>query len=272
MFINRMTNEFFASISQYVSNALSEKGYELVILTGNGSFEREKEALESFITIGVDAVISCAGFGDEISEVYKNYILPTEFVGRYPNKLESSTSVLVNNVNAGRQVASHLIENGCRSFVYVGDVRLQNEKDMRLEGFKKQLLIENKQFPDHNVVYMNQEKNKESRATFKEVYQTLEKPVGVFCYHDMLAVRVMGICDRYGIKIPQDVLLAGVDDLPLCEVVSPRLTSISYRFDMMADAVVEAVFALIKSPNEPLGHKYINQSLNVRKSTEPNKK
>ena len=267
MYINRMTNAFFTSIANYISKALQSKGYELVILTGDGSFEKEKNALESFIYLGAEAVISCAGFGEEIGEVYKNYILPTIFVGRYPINMENSTSVLVNNVNAGRQVASHLVERGCRSFVYVCTTQLRNEKDMRLEGYKKQLALDGVVFEEDNIIYLDPDKHSESRAVFKNIYSKCEKPMGVFCYHDMLAVSVIGICNRYNIKIPEEVKLAGFDNLPLCEVVSPKLTSISYRFDTMADEVVNSVFELIKHPKDGLGHKYVNQSLVVRKST-----
>ncbi len=267
MYINRLTNEFFASITEHISTELSKNCYELIILNGNGTFESEKNALESFVTLGAEAVISCPGYGEEISEVYKNYVLPTVFVGRYPNNFENSTAVLVNNVNAGRQIASHFIENGCKSYIYVGASQLKNEKDMRLEGYKKQLLLENIKFNSENVIYIDYEKNTESRAKFKEVYKRCEKPVGIFCFHDMLAVRIMGICNRYNIEIPKDVLLAGVDNLSLCEVVSPRLTSISYRVDIMAHTVVDAVFTLINEPDKVLGHKYINQSLIARKST-----
>jgi DNA-binding LacI/PurR family transcriptional regulator len=161
-----------------------------------------------------------------------------------------------------------LLECGCKSFVYVGTPQLKGEKDMRLDGFKKQLSSENIIFNEDNLIRLNNEKSSEARAKFKEVYNRCEKPVGVFCYHDMLAVKIIGMCNRYGISVPGDILLAGFDNLPLCEYVSPRLTSISYRFDIMADEVVKALFALIENPQINLGHRYVNQSLVVRKSTE----
>ena len=244
-----------------------KKGDQVIVLSGDGSYEKEREVLESFVLMGVDALISCAGFGDEIGEVYKNYILPTVFLGRYPHNLKNCTAVLVNNVNAGRQVASHLIESGCRSFMYVGTSQLKDEDDMRFEGFTKQLEESGVQFDEKNIILIDPERRAESRADFRNIFNNSQKPVGVFCYHDMLAVSVIGICNRYKIDVPHDVMLAGFDNLPLCEVVYPRLTSVSYRFDLMAEEVIDSVFKLIENPKEPLGLHYVNQSLVVRAST-----
>ncbi|MBQ7800056.1 MAG: substrate-binding domain-containing protein [Oscillospiraceae bacterium] len=268
MHINKLTNVFFSSIARHISDELLKKGYELVVLSGNGSFEREKQALESFVMMGVEAVISCPGFNEEIGEVYKNYILPTVFIGRTPLNMENCSAVLVNNVDAGRQVAMHLAESGCKSFVYVGTSQLKNQSDMRLEGYREQLALLGMSLDEQNVIAMDADDPSQRRAKIRDRFNNLEKPIGVFCYHDMLALSVVGICNRYGIHIPNDVKLVGFDDLALCEAVSPSLSSISYRFDKMAMSVVELVFELIKSPDKYLGERYINQSLVIRKSTQ----
>ena len=267
MYINKITNIFFSSIARKISDELSKMDYELVLLSGDGSFERERDALESFVTMGVEAVVSCPGFDEEIGQVYKNYILPTVFVGRVPAGVENSTAVLVNNIDAGRQVASHLASCGCRSFIYVGTSQLKSQEDMRLEGFKRQLAENGNEFNANNVIMANPDSLSDSRAQIKEMVGKLPKPIGIFCYHDMLALGVVGICNRYGISIPDDVRLVGFDNLPLCEVASPPLTSISYRFDKMAMSVIELVFSLIKAPDKSLGEHYINQSLVIRKSS-----
>lgn len=270
MYINKITNVFFSSIARRISDELIKSGYELIILSGNGSFEREKEALKSFVLMGMEAVISCPGFGEEISEVYKNYILPTVFLGRTPLNMENCSAVLVNNIDAGRQVATHLKEGDCKSFVYIGTSQLKNEVDMRLEGFKRQLSSDNICFDDQNIILVNPDNTAASRPKIKETFNRLKKPIGVFCYHDMLAVSIIGICNRYNINIPDDIKLVGFDNLDLCEVVSPSLSSISYRFDKMAKSVIELVFALIESPKKCFGENYVNQSLIVRKSSRAN--
>ena len=267
MFINKITNVFFSSVARRISDELAKMGYELVILSGDGSFEREREVLESFVTMGVEAVISCPGFDEAIGQVYKNYVLPTVFVGRTLANMETQAAVLVNNLDAGRQVASHLVSCGCNSFVYVGTSQLKSGEDMRFVGFKSQLAESGADFDPNNVIMANPDSLSDSRVQIKETLNRLPKPVGVFCYHDMLAVGIIGICNRYGISIPDDVRLVGFDNLALCEIVSPPLTSISYRFDKMAMSVIELVFSLIKAPDKSVGERYVNQSLVIRKST-----
>lgn len=48
----------------------------------------------------------------------------------------------------------------------------------------------------------------------------------LICSHDLLAQDVMVRCQRSGIRIPEDLSILGIDDLPLCQAVSPTLSSI----------------------------------------------
>ena len=48
----------------------------------------------------------------------------------------------------------------------------------------------------------------------------------ILCSHDLLARDVMRQCQKIGLRIPQDVSIMGIDDLPICQETSPALSSI----------------------------------------------
>ena len=55
----------------------------------------------------------------------------------------------------------------------------------------------------------------------------LEKPVAVFCAHDLVALDLLRICQRNGIRVPEDVAILGVDNDPLlCDFTNPTISSI----------------------------------------------
>lgn len=48
----------------------------------------------------------------------------------------------------------------------------------------------------------------------------------IICSHDLLARDVMTRCRKNGIRIPEDVSIMGIDDLPICLETKPALSSI----------------------------------------------
>ena len=48
----------------------------------------------------------------------------------------------------------------------------------------------------------------------------------LICSHDLLARDVMHCCQRNGLRVPEDLSILGIDDLPICRSTSPTLSSI----------------------------------------------
>lgn len=64
-------------------------------------------------------------------------------------------------------------------------------------------------------------------------------PTAVVTSNDNYAVRLMRAAQKIGYKIPRDLSVTGFDDKAICDLVSPRLTSVAYNFEEIADASVE---------------------------------
>lgn len=55
----------------------------------------------------------------------------------------------------------------------------------------------------------------------------LEKPVAVFCAHDLVALNLVKICRELGISVPGEIAILGVDNDPLlCDFSNPTISSI----------------------------------------------
>ena len=110
----------------------------------------------------------------------------------------------------------------------------------------------------------------ESRSDDGKLLQLLKsqtEPVGIFCYHDLLAVQVYRMCNLLNKKIPEDVGLVGFDDLSIASSLTPPLTTIQYRIASMADMTVNLLLAAIRNPNEPYDNYYVEPNLVIRGSS-----
>ena len=55
----------------------------------------------------------------------------------------------------------------------------------------------------------------------------LEKPIAVFCAHDLVALNLIKVCQASGIDVPREVAVLGVDNDPLlCDFTNPTISSI----------------------------------------------
>ena len=77
----------------------------------------------------------------------------------------------------------------------------------------------------------------------------LEKPVAIFCSHDMRAYQLLEVCRENGIRIPEDVALLGCDDDELvCQFTYPTLSSIDQNATGIGYAAAECLQQMLDKP------------------------
>ena len=83
--------------------------------------------------------------------------------------------------------------------------------------------------------------HKEDRWNFyRENLSLFKKNSAVFAVSDYYAIDLMSFLNEQGIKVPEQLSVAGFDDIPLCQLVTPTLTTIKQ------DGALRASIALTK--------------------------
>ena len=78
----------------------------------------------------------------------------------------------------------------------------------------------------------------------KLVKDNAGKTIGIFCYHDILANKVVEACRKNGYSIPDEVGVIGCDNLPLQDD-KIKITTIAYSVQEMAEVAVAIAVARI---------------------------
>lgn len=73
------------------------------------------------------------------------------------------------------------------------------------------------------------------------------RPTAVFCANDQMALGVMSVAHRQGLRVPHDLSIAGFDDAPSASMVWPPLTTIRQPIFEMAEAAANMLIEQ-KSP------------------------
>ena len=102
-------------------------------------------------------------------------------------------------------------------------------------------------------------------------------PLGIFCNSDAIALNVTEICERHGIKVPDEVAIVGSgNDEVACLSAHPTLTSVVMPFEEVGAGAVEMLFDLLegRAPDPslraiPAGPVMVRQSSNVYAVDDP---
>jgi DNA-binding LacI/PurR family transcriptional regulator len=94
-------------------------------------------------------------------------------------------------------------------------------------------------------------------------------PRAVFTYNDEYAMLLMRALQDAGIRVPDEVALVGADDLPLCRLLRPRLTSVALDVQASAQAIANRLHAsvLAEAPIDPAPITIDEPRIVVREST-----
>ncbi|MDI3543174.1 MAG: LacI family transcriptional regulator, purine nucleotide synthesis repressor, partial [Candidatus Atribacteria bacterium] len=99
-----------------------------------------------------------------------------------------------------------------------------------------------------------------------------EQPTAVFSMNDLMAIGAMQAIKERGLSIPGDISVIGLDNIPLCDVVSPPLTTIAQPFDEMAKEGINLLLKLVEGKKIRKTTILIKPKLVIRNSTAPPKK
>ncbi len=93
-----------------------------------------------------------------------------------------------------------------------------------------------------------------------------DRPTAVFCYNDLTALGVMHKICVHGLAVPEDLSVAGFDDLYFSQYLNPPLTTVRQPMRQMGRMAMETLLHIFDGPHSTHNLKVEGQLI-VRQST-----
>ncbi|HEX8694746.1 MAG TPA: LacI family DNA-binding transcriptional regulator [Longimicrobium sp.] len=93
-----------------------------------------------------------------------------------------------------------------------------------------------------------------------------DRPTAIFCANDSMAVGAMSALRAAGLRVPDDVAVAGFDDIPIARYLSPPLTSVHVDVHRLGARAVEILVEALADPDAPPAQELVPTRLVVRRS------
>ncbi|WP_229771544.1 LacI family DNA-binding transcriptional regulator [Cutibacterium porci] len=250
---NRAARQLKAGRTGFIALALPEiKTPYFAELTSRISERAKKEELVALLELtGADPVmenrvLTRLGRGVVDGIVFSPLTLTAKEISDHPTSVpmvllgERATPpnhdhVAVRSVDAARRMTEHLIEVGCQRIAAIGHVPNQGTASTRLAGYRQALKAADIPFDDDLVVGVSTYSRSAGFDAMNSLLGLAKKPDAVFCFNDTMAIGAIRACHEAGVKVPQDIAIAGFDNTEEGVYSTPTLTTIAPDLDALAD-------------------------------------
>ncbi len=242
-------NPYFSRLLSEVEQLCVKNGYTMIFFNSNGDSKKEKEIVTKMMARQADGMLICmTRVKSEMIPVLKTANFPVVVMTRNITGLDS---VAINHLEGGRLAADYLIENRCEQFFFFG-----LKDDEKFTGFYNELLKMKipesriKTFGDKDWYFNNYAQASELMNNFMQEQKNSPEKIGLFCINDLFAARAINAANRNKIKIPEKMNIVGFDNIMLCDMTFPTLTSINQPLDKIAAKSFEILCQKIKEKKE----------------------
>lgn len=250
LLLNNLHNDFFVPLLNGVEAVVRKKGYNLLIATHHADIRNETPApIGPHNTDGM--LVFSDGLMDEDLVNLNSIGFPVVLVHRTPPISVPLPSVTVENVEITKKLVEHLIQvHNKRRILFLRGPVHQEDSARREAGYKSALQANNIPFDESLVL----EGDFEREIAFQAMNDFLKdgKKVdfdAVFSGDDDAAIGVLRSLQNHGYNIPQDVAVAGFDDLGFAQFLNPPLTTVRAPTETVGRIATERLFSLLD--NQP---------------------
>jgi LacI family kdg operon repressor len=232
-------------IIRAIENYFHQHGFQIIICNADDEPEKEKKYIEMLQAKQVDGIIIFpTGDNLDLYERMKQSQYPIVFMDRRIKELEIAT-VMLDNHMAAKLAIDQFVEKGYKNIAIITTSIIRNicPRLERIEGYKASLEANGIEV---NKDYIKTADADEIAAAVSELLHLETPPQAIFAGNDIVLMEILKYFKEHGIRIPDDVAVIGIDDVPIASLYSPSITTISQPAIEMANLAVELLLHQIK--------------------------
>lgn len=265
--VSDSSSNFLAKVIRGIEDAAEKEGYSIILCNTDSNIEKEKRAINVLVNKRIDGIILVSSM--LTSKVHIEFLqqigVPYLFLVRRSESTEVDC-VVNDNVLGAYLMISYLIKNNDTKIHFINMSADSPSAQDRLNGYKKAL--EEKGIPfDPTIVYNVKPEIEEGYIAMRQLLEKEEDVKTVFCGCDVIAIGAIEALIEKGIKIPEDVRLAGYDDIEFAAYLRIPLTTVSQPKYMIGTKGVEILLRKIKKQTDEVQTIVLRPSIVIREST-----
>lgn len=218
-----ITNSFYSVLTRGLADAVDGAGYGTYVCNTDGLPGREAKFLEDVLDRGADGIVMASVDVASMGAVGPADVgTPVVCVGGMLDHPRVDL-VAADDLAGSEAVTRHLLARGARRIAMIQGP--PESGSARVEGFRRTLLAAGRRPNARLMVPGNWTRSGGARA-MRTLLSRSRPPDAVFCANDLTAIGALDAAREAGLKVPQDIAIAGFDDIDAATIVAPSLTTV----------------------------------------------
>lgn len=262
-----VANVFFARVISGMQEAAQQRRYSLLL--GNTMADDKAEIAYARLvqTSQADGLIQLRAFDPFASLDMTTERLPMVNACEVLDKAPCPV-VTLDNRAAAMAMTEHLLSLGHRNIAMIkGPARSPLTRD-RVAGYRDALLAAGVAFDETLLCPGNFTLQSGHQATMQLLARD-QRPTAIFCENDEMAIGAIQCLKQHGLKVPDDISVAGFDDISFAAFTDPPLTTVAQPAEEFGRTAVNLLIDVLEQKLTLLPKVILPFELVLRGSTGP---
>ena len=265
-----------ASIVSGISETLAKGGYKTILHDLHlleklynqyeqiGSYrQRINDGLSLLQSANVDGIIYVAMHDRHLDYLFDEMDIPLVFA--YSHGTEKDTYITYSNRDSAADIIRFLIGKGHKHIAVIAGHPHSYPTAQRLLGIQMAMQQAGLSLPQEYIRYGNWEYESGMVQT-GELLRLPIRPTAIFAMNDLMAAGCMAVLTSEGLRIPQDIAVAGFDNREIAEYLQPPLTTVALPTTEIGVQAALHIIDMISNPRIHPAREIINCSIVERDS------
>lgn len=244
-----LTHNYFSHVLESIKTTAEARGYDITFLNSNKKRKGRMSYLEHSRYRGFDGiVIACVDFNDpEVIQLVNSDIPIVTIDHVFNNRI----SIMSNNIKGMEDLFEYIYEQGHRKIAYIyGDDTAVTHS--RLACFHKKCEEHGIEIPaEYAIAAAYRNVDKAAEAT-EQLLALKERPTCIIYPDDYSSYGGLNVLRSHGLKVPEDISIAGYDGISLAKLIEPKLTTMVQDTARIGREAAEHLINLIEKPKSTL--------------------
>lgn len=268
-------SEFFRALLEGIRDNCQRRGSEMVTCDFSCNHSRRAQETVDFARELVErnvagVILQPIGFNAEAAEINRTIekilsdagipVVLIDYDVAEPPLRSQHDLIAIDNFNAGRCIAKHLLDAGAKRISCLLRRLSAESVWTRYDGVDSVL---------KRTYGSCADRIEAEPDDVKAVADGLEqfRPDAIVCSNDIAANNLLKTLKKLKVRVPEDVMLTGFDDVELAGKMMPGLTTIHQPCAELATTAFETLMSRLDNPDLPPREVFLNAPLVVRAST-----
>lgn len=265
--VGDVRNPYFADLTYQIQHEMYCKGYTVILFNSEYDEKRELgffELIAEYRLAGL--ILMSAVEKSQLIQALARIECPIVLLNR-PIDGFAGSMVIIDNFQAGYMLTKHLIELGHQQISFLAGPLNSTASAARLNGYRQAMSNYSLPVTEDHIFYADLQMTT-GYAVGQEYARELQNlPRAIICGNDLMALGFWHACQDAEVRIPEELSLAGIDNIVYSGLPHIDLTTVEQPISDMGRIATELLINQIQEKTKRTDRVILEPRLIIRKTT-----